>query len=425
MGRLPLRLRVTRAGSVSSTCGTRVSRYVFFNPSIPSRTQFADACDLQCGDGKLLELPTEGPSSSSAPKHSNCCEEVHHHHHHPSPSNSSSSPSSDSHHHASDEDDDDGYASDGTELLGHRKSITSSIASINKPLPPPPGKGFELCAGCIEEHGREHARAFFRSRGGAAAVASRVKGEVGHTFRERVWAGGRWKDVEYDDASACSTCNNPILANRYKCVSCQKFDLCKVSPSRRCQLVLLRTTLTNAWSIARYIRYASRRWRRFIPSMRSYRSLTDQARRWHWCSRQGRTEQHSVSPWTYRDRSQRLTLCYFGRSLLSGAASGCLLSQVRPPQSFSRHWPLLTFPFFSASQLPAKYLWTSLSLRYLSLLVHRVLHSHLRNPRLPWPFVSVCRDLCQNCEGLSMSDNAMGGTHQADHIMMKVRRPVT
>ena len=69
------------------------------------------------------------------------------------------------------------------ELVGHRKSI-SSIASSNKPLPPVPGgrsKGFELCAGCIEEHGREHARSFFRSRAGPAAVAGRVKGEVGHT----------------------------------------------------------------------------------------------------------------------------------------------------------------------------------------------------------------------------------------------------
>ena len=162
----------------------------------------------QCGDGQLYEQggpftsspaelsATNGQGSSSSHAHSNCCEEVHHHHHHPITSSASSS-SSDSHRPGSEEDDDDGYASDGTELLGHRKSI-SSIASSNKPLPPVPGgrsKGFELCAGCIEEHGREHARSFFRSRAGPAAVAGRVKGEVGHTFRERVWAGGGWKDV--------------------------------------------------------------------------------------------------------------------------------------------------------------------------------------------------------------------------------------
>lgn len=223
---------------------------------IPLESSLVVRSFTQCGDGDLHEqappLITFPDDSSSSPhSHSNghasasssyshpnsgCCEEVHHHHH-------SSSPNSNSNSH---DEDDDGYASDGTELLGHRKSISSSLASANKPLPPTPAsrRGFELCAGCIEEHGREHARAFFRSRvGGGNLAVGRVKGEVGHTFRERVWSGSNvrgWKDVgelirvldwveegkadelglvetEYDEVSACSTCNNHTFTNRYKC----------------------------------------------------------------------------------------------------------------------------------------------------------------------------------------------------------------
>lgn len=143
-----------------------------------------------------------------------------------------------------DEDEDDGYASDGTELVGHRKhapggsppplSSNSSVSSASSPLssfsssggsttslgsqkplpdlplsaPPPPPlppvrrpsqRGFELCVSCIELHGHAHAKGFFKRRteAGGWDFAGRGEGN-GHAFREIVWHGvahGGWKDV--------------------------------------------------------------------------------------------------------------------------------------------------------------------------------------------------------------------------------------
>ncbi|WRT68905.1 uncharacterized protein IL334_005887 [Kwoniella shivajii] len=97
----------------------------------------------------------------------------------------------------------------------------------------PPGKprGYELCAGCIEIHGIAHSK--------AAALAAKQKlghserrrrrnvGEFRHTFREKTWAAEGWIDVDYSEESECSICHSHLFNNRYKCVSCTNFDLCR------------------------------------------------------------------------------------------------------------------------------------------------------------------------------------------------------
>lgn len=108
--------------------------------------------------------------------------------------------------------------------------------------------GYELCPSCIESRGLEHSRA-------AAMVArhrlppgewARRAGELRHTFREKVWGSQGWQDVggcsllllrlcdltyslwaEYNEDTQCTICSSIVLNDRYKCVSCNKFDLCE------------------------------------------------------------------------------------------------------------------------------------------------------------------------------------------------------
>jgi hypothetical protein len=50
--------------------------------------------------------------------------------------------------------------------------------------------GYELCPGCIEVHGLEHARSSAK-----AAGSSRRISESRHTFREKIWGPQGWQDV--------------------------------------------------------------------------------------------------------------------------------------------------------------------------------------------------------------------------------------
>lgn len=196
---------------------------------------------LQCGEKEKCDIhgnvrppprryihnPPHGPEPHSSPAHPH-----HHHHHH----HHAHSPSTDQHARIVEEqpedEEDDGYASDGTELVGHRKHSESSSSSggstsfvgHQKPLPRlpllhdgpsapqasprglPPGasssRGFELCASCIESHGHEHSKEFFKRRTETGGWDFAGRGEDvlsgGHAFREIVWSGmrhGGWTDV--------------------------------------------------------------------------------------------------------------------------------------------------------------------------------------------------------------------------------------
>lgn len=109
--------------------------------------------------------------------------------------------------------------------------------------------GFELCSGCVESAGVIHAlRASTERQNGSNAEfttrendlsswsrsAPRQKGQLRHAYFEMVWGHRGWEDVEQDDVHACkcSTCNSAIVNLRYKCASCQKFNLCRACYSQ-------------------------------------------------------------------------------------------------------------------------------------------------------------------------------------------------
>jgi hypothetical protein len=123
--------------------------------------------------------------------------------------------------------------------------------------------GFELCSGCIESAGMIHAlraSTHRRTLSGSESIspeddlsswsrsAPRQKGQLRHAYFEKVWGHHGWEDVgkhsiknaalakhsyicltEQDDmlVCKCSTCNSAIVGKRYKCASCQKFNLCR------------------------------------------------------------------------------------------------------------------------------------------------------------------------------------------------------
>ncbi|CDZ96260.1 Uncharacterized conserved protein, contains ZZ-type Zn-finger [Phaffia rhodozyma] len=130
--------------------------------------------------------------------------------------------------------DDAGYSSDQTEhIQPHSPSVASTsptsslshqshLSSGSMVSLPPRRRGFELCPSCIETSGVDHSRTFYKVPG-----QSRSKTQGAHAFREVVWDDrDGWKDVEYDDDSVCSICKSVKSYERYRCVSCQRFDLC-------------------------------------------------------------------------------------------------------------------------------------------------------------------------------------------------------
>jgi hypothetical protein len=77
------------------------------------------------------------------------------------------------------------------------RSESTSTHTSREPLRGVSGKarqvgpvGYELCPGCIEVHGLEHARSSAK-----AAGSSRRISESRHTFREKIWGPQGWQDV--------------------------------------------------------------------------------------------------------------------------------------------------------------------------------------------------------------------------------------
>ncbi|OWZ68671.1 hypothetical protein AYX14_00879 [Cryptococcus neoformans] len=91
--------------------------------------------------------------------------------------------------------------------------------------------GYELCAGCIEIHGIRHTKAAARTAKnelrGTELRRREKAGQLRHTFKERIWGPEGWTDVEYNEDLECTICRAALFSNRFKCVSCPKFDLCR------------------------------------------------------------------------------------------------------------------------------------------------------------------------------------------------------
>ncbi|KZT59440.1 hypothetical protein CALCODRAFT_450060 [Calocera cornea HHB12733] len=122
-------------------------------------------------------------------------------------------------------------------------------------------RGYELCAGCVHSAGLNHATlaaeaegpsplsssssssgpsplygsptAHFQSSQSSLQLAGqspsrmRKKHAFRHAFREKMWGPTGWKDLEYDEHVECATCKNPLPGDRYKCLSCDNFSLCR------------------------------------------------------------------------------------------------------------------------------------------------------------------------------------------------------
>ncbi|KAF8311396.1 hypothetical protein DL93DRAFT_2061136 [Clavulina sp. PMI_390] len=116
--------------------------------------------------------------------------------------------------------------------------------------------GYELCSKCIATAGVIHAEEVL-SGGSTAAMPTATsamaipvqamgpnpgappaprrpkrKVQIRHAYLEKFWGPGGWQDVELDDEVSCSICNKPLQHERYKCISCEQFNLCRAHYSQ-------------------------------------------------------------------------------------------------------------------------------------------------------------------------------------------------
>jgi hypothetical protein len=119
------------------------------------------------------------------------------------------------------------------------KSVTGDLSGGGRPIKP---RGYELCVACIEVHGIAHSKAAAKADRRSDS-RRRKAGGLRHTFREKIWGTEGWQDVgeshfnpllfrpadeiEYNEDSECTICRSLLFNNRFKCVSCPKFDLCR------------------------------------------------------------------------------------------------------------------------------------------------------------------------------------------------------
>ncbi|RPD59088.1 hypothetical protein L226DRAFT_465506 [Lentinus tigrinus ALCF2SS1-7] len=132
-----------------------------------------------------------------------------------------------------------------------------------KPLPIPPSQispvsssspgsenrrrdGYELCSNCVQAYGVQHSLEFSATPGTSPGpgtspedaeralsrwrrTAPSQKGVLRHAYIEKSWTHNGWEDVEQGGTGTChcSTCNTIITNHRYKCASCDDFNLCR------------------------------------------------------------------------------------------------------------------------------------------------------------------------------------------------------
>ena len=126
--------------------------------------------------------------------------------------------------------------------------------------------GYELCSMCVQSYGVQHSLQFSTTPGASPGpgtspedaeralsrwrrTAPSQKGLLRHAYIEQSWTHSGWEDVgtclpdrdSYavvcaDSTNAeqggegpcyCSTCNTTITSHRYKCASCDDFNLCR------------------------------------------------------------------------------------------------------------------------------------------------------------------------------------------------------
>ncbi|KAI0773292.1 hypothetical protein BD413DRAFT_540851 [Trametes elegans] len=107
-------------------------------------------------------------------------------------------------------------------------------------------RGYELCSNCVQAYGVQHSLEFSATPGSSPApgtspeeaerafsrlrrTAPSQKGVLRHAYIEKSWTHQGWEDVEQGGTGTCrcSTCNTVIMSHRYKCASCDDFNLCR------------------------------------------------------------------------------------------------------------------------------------------------------------------------------------------------------
>ncbi|KAI0352154.1 hypothetical protein OH77DRAFT_1428932 [Trametes cingulata] len=107
-------------------------------------------------------------------------------------------------------------------------------------------QGYELCSNCVQAYGVQHSLEFSVTPGASPGpgtspedaeralsrwrrTAPSQKGVLRHAYIEKSWTHNGWEDVEQGGTGTCrcSTCNTLIKSHRYKCASCDDFNLCR------------------------------------------------------------------------------------------------------------------------------------------------------------------------------------------------------
>ncbi|KAF7309003.1 hypothetical protein MKEN_01101200 [Mycena kentingensis (nom. inval.)] len=175
----------------------------------------------------------------------------HTHYHHPHQSQGAGSSSSRSSSGSSDSFGSTRHIKPLPRIPGHSLPTGSAFSSQATLIPPSRHErddpGYELCSGCIEHAGVDHAvNPQLRCGPSSPSMTSPSspeeaqralqwrrsapkKGTIRHAYREKVWGHFGWEDVEQDDSQVneCSTCAAVTSHQRYKCASCVKFNLCR------------------------------------------------------------------------------------------------------------------------------------------------------------------------------------------------------
>ncbi|KAH9849944.1 hypothetical protein C2E23DRAFT_736443 [Lenzites betulinus] len=159
-----------------------------------------------------------------------------------------------------------GSGSSGSSRGSDHPSRSMSDSTVNvavKPLPAIPhgpvrptlrvpgmhyraSQGYELCSNCVQAYGVQHSLEFNATPGSSPGpgtspedaeralsrwrrTAPSQKGVLRHAYIEKSWTHHGWEDVEQGGTGTCrcSTCNTVITSHRYKCASCDDFNLCR------------------------------------------------------------------------------------------------------------------------------------------------------------------------------------------------------
>ncbi|KAJ3872631.1 hypothetical protein F5051DRAFT_421058 [Lentinula edodes] len=138
--------------------------------------------------------------------------------------------------------------------LPPQPSVSTSFATLVPPTSPRMATGYELCYECIEEVGHMHAIEAMNEPGSSPTTSNlsssfpkdaavqwrrappKQKGQLRHAYVEKIWGHNGWDDIvhtekETEICSACSAKSSPQQM-MYKCVSCERYQLCRACYSQ-------------------------------------------------------------------------------------------------------------------------------------------------------------------------------------------------